>query len=249
MSIIDRSVIKLVDVDNGVRNKWRWDWLEKSVLVDPLNKFPEVKLNWSNGPVRMMAKDHIRKIDKPGKALCVACDDDSITYSEVGLGTIKAHLEILRHFRCVTALAQNQLLPGVTIETTYGAPPTYYNDKSALSTIASSPFKPSAHDLDRVANMEAMLVAFIAEDRLLFPLSESLIELVKDLSKDKAGLERLYMHRTTASYKLTYGLHLTWHNELTNILRETPFSLNMDESTSSNTKYVYTILVFFTTPQ
>ena len=62
-------------------------------LVDLLKKFPKAKLNWSNGPGTMMAKDHIRKIDKPGKAICVACDGDLITYSEGGLGTIKAHHE------------------------------------------------------------------------------------------------------------------------------------------------------------
>ena len=252
MSIIDQSAIKPVDVDNGVRNKWRWDWLKKSVLVDPLKKFPKAKLNWSNRPVTMMAKDHIRKTGKPGKAVCVVCDGDLITYSEGGLGTIKDHLETLKHFRCVTALAKNQLLPGTTTgirETMYGAPPTYYNDKGALSTTASSPFKPSVHMLDRIANMEAMLVAFITEHSLSLSLSESLIELAKELSKDEAALKRLHMHRTTASYKLTYGLGLTWQNELTNILRETPFLLNMDESTSSNNKHVYTILVSFYNPK
>ena len=67
MSIIDRSAIKPGDAGNGVRNKWRWDWREKSALVDPLRKFPKAKLNWSNGLVTVMAKDHIRKIDEPGR--------------------------------------------------------------------------------------------------------------------------------------------------------------------------------------
>ena len=75
-----------------------------------------------------MAKVHIRKIDKPGKTIYLAFHGDLITYSEGSLGTIKGHLETLKHFRCVTALAKNQLLPGTTIdvrETMYGAPPTY----------------------------------------------------------------------------------------------------------------------------
>ena len=97
--------------------------------------------------------------------------------------------------------------------------------------------------------MEATLVALIAEHSLPFFLSESLIELAKELSKDEAALKRLHMHRATASYKLTYGLGLTRQNELTNILRETPFLLNMDESTSSNTRHVYTILVSFYNPK
>ena len=92
----------------------------------------------------------------------------------------------------------------------HGALPTYYNNKAALSATAGSPFKSSVHVLDKVANMEAMLVAFIAEHSLPFSLSESLIDLANELSKDEAALKRLHMHRTTASYKLTYGLGLTW---------------------------------------
>ena len=64
----------------------------------------------------MMAKDHIRKIDKSGEEICVACDGGLITYSEGGLGTIKAHLETLKHFKCIAALAKNQLLPGSTTD-------------------------------------------------------------------------------------------------------------------------------------
>ena len=182
------------------------------------------------------SKDHIRKIDKPGKAICVACDGDLITYCESGLGTIKVHLETLKHFKCVAAVAKNQLLLGTSTdvsETMYEALATYYNVKDALSTTTRLSFKPSVHVLDWVANMEDMLVTFIAEHSLSLSLSESSIELVKELSKDEAAMKRLHMHRTTASYKLTYGLDLNWQNELTNILCETAFSLNMGESTSS----------------
>ena len=68
ISIIEQVTNELGDVDDGVRNMWRWDWLEKSVLVDPVKKFYKAKLNWLNIPVTMMDKDHIRKIDKPGEA-------------------------------------------------------------------------------------------------------------------------------------------------------------------------------------
>ena len=92
MFIIDQSAIKPVDADDD-GGKWRWDWLEKSTLVDPLKKFSKAKLNWSNGPVTMMVKDHIRKTDEPRKAICAGCDGNLITYSEGGLGTTKAHPE------------------------------------------------------------------------------------------------------------------------------------------------------------
>ena len=58
-----------------------------------------------------------------------------------------------------------------------------------MSATAGSPFKSSVHVLDKVANMEAMLVAFIAEHSLPFSLSESLIDLANELSKDEAALD------------------------------------------------------------
>lgn len=156
----------MVDFDDGVRNKWKWDWLKMSVIVDPLKKFSKAKLNWSNGPVTKMAKDHIRKIDKSEKAISGACDGSLITYSEGGLGTINVHLQTLKYFKCVAALAKNQLLLGINThvsETMYEAPPTYYTFRAALSSTTKLSFKPLVHILDRVANMEDMLVTFIVE--------------------------------------------------------------------------------------
>ena len=53
------------------------------------------------------------------------------------------------------------------------------------------------------------------------------------------------MHHTTASYKLTHGLALVWKNELIDHMKVVPFSLNMDESTLTNTKQVFTIHVCY----
>ena len=136
------------------------------VVVDPVKKFRKAKLNWSYVPVTMISKDHMRKIDKPGKVFFVAYNDDLITYSEGGLGTINVHLQTLKYFKCVAALAKNQLLLGINThvsETMYEAPPTYYTFRAALSSTTKLSFKPLVHILDRVANMEDMLVTFIVE--------------------------------------------------------------------------------------
>ena len=79
-----------------------------------MKKFRKAKLNWSYVPVTMISNDHIRKIDKPGKVFFVAYHDDLNTYSEGGLGTIKAHFQTLKYFKCVAALAKNQLLLDIT---------------------------------------------------------------------------------------------------------------------------------------
>ena len=107
MSIIEWGTNGKIHVDDGVIIRWRWDLLKKYVLVDTVKKFYKAKLNRSNVPVTIMAKDHIRKIDESGDAICAACDGDLITYFESGLGTIKVHLESMKNFKCVAALAKN----------------------------------------------------------------------------------------------------------------------------------------------
>ena len=100
----------------------------------------------------------------------------------------------------------------------YCAPATYYNNKDDLSTTTSASLKLSVHVLDRVANMEAILFAFIAEHSLSYSLSETLIELVQKLSKNEAALKRLHRNRATAHTNWHMDCSdLTWQNELTNI--------------------------------
>ena len=83
----------------------------------------------------------------------------------------------LKRFKFDAAFIKNQLLPGTiadVIETMYGAPQTYYSDKGVYSEILQAHLL-----LDRVANMEAICVAFIAEYSLSFSISKSLIKLVR----------------------------------------------------------------------
>ena len=58
--------------------------------------------------------------------------------------------------------------------------------------------------------------------------------IAKQFTKDPKALLRLHMHRTSASYKLTHGLSKSLHETLVNKLKETPFSMKLDEATSSN---------------
>ena len=188
--------------------------------------------------------DHIRKLTKSGLARCISCNCD-IAYSERGVHTLLNHLQTYKHFVAVNSLKKNQSLPGALLprSLTYGLPPAYADiDTSSPSTNVVTPQPTSVHILDRLVQTEAMLVSFIAEHSLSFSITESLIELVKEIAKDEAVRKCLHMHRTTASYKLSFCLALSWKQELVAHLKVTPFSLNMDESTSNNTKHVYTVL-------
>lgn len=56
------------------------------------------------------------------------------------------------------------------------------------------------------------------------------------------------MNRTAASYLTRYGVGKTFEKYVTEMMKCTKFSLNMDESTSNNFHRVLTILVSFYRP-
>ena len=239
---------KLHDIEKDIPNKWRWEWLETKVSIpDPASKFP--KLNWTHGPLSMVLKNHIIKVDIPGTASRILCSVD-IEYTQGGLGTIKQHVQRLKHLKNLSALlGKQQIIPGASrpeaANVMYGAPPVYYEASTSLSNTPDVPPTPTVHILDRVANMEAIVIASFAEHSLSFALSEKLIERSLELSKGIPALKKLKKHRTTASYKLTHGLALVWNIELIDHMKVVPCSLNIDESTSTNTKHVFSIIVCY----
>ena len=93
-----------------------------------------------------------------------------------------------------------------------------------------------------------MVLGVIAEHSLPFKMAPVMINLAKELSKDRRALNDLHMDRTSASYKTTYGLAKTLKGETLSDLRRYPFSLNMDESTSTGNKRVVTVLVSYYNP-
>ena len=74
---------------------------------------------------------------------------------------------------------------------------------------------------------------------------EGKFDLAKELSRDKPALETLYMHRTTASYKMAFGLCKTIKDQLLSKLKTTKFSLNLDEATNNNQTRVLTVLASY----
>ena len=85
----------------------------------------------------------------------------------------------------------------------------------------------------------------MAENALSFTLALKIIELSQTLIRDQATLSTLSMSRTTVSYKLKYGISKTIKDHLINILKNTPFSLNVDESISNAGESIFTTLVQF----
>ena len=53
--------LKVRDVDHGIKNPWRWEWLDSAVTVDVKKTLSE-KTSWTGGPLKMYPKDYIRKV-------------------------------------------------------------------------------------------------------------------------------------------------------------------------------------------
>ena len=72
-----------------------------------------------------------------------------------------------------------------------------------------------------------------------------IMDTARELAKDPKSLNHLKLDRTTSSYKMRFGLGKTFQDETLNAIRTTPFSLNIDESTSNSNKRVLAILASY----
>ena len=78
-----------------------------------------------------------------------------------------------------------------------------------------------------------------------FALGSKVIYLAQVLSQDRSALNKSSMDRTSASYKLKFGVGKTVLEETVASIRQNRFSLNIDESTSSAHKHVLAVLVSY----
>ena len=95
----------------------------------------------------------------------------------------------------------------------------------------------------RKSRSEALVLSFLAEHSLFLSLAPEIIELSKTLAWDSSALDSLEMSRTTASYKLKFGLAKTIKEEQIRELKNSFFSLNIDESTNKASESILAILV------
>lgn len=107
--------------------------------------------------------------------------------------------------------------------------------------------KPIVSVNERVNKMEAAVLGFLAENNLSFSLTPHFIDFFK-LSRDEKALHELHMDRTTASYKMTYGVGKTFTQNMVDVLKTSKFSLNIDEATSENFIRVLAVLVSYICP-
>ena len=68
------------EIDRGLPNMWRWDWLEVEVKLGP------------DSDSKYSLVEVIRKLEQPGKCYCLVCKKE-IKYSSRGLPALRDHCE------------------------------------------------------------------------------------------------------------------------------------------------------------
>ena len=89
--IVDRE-FDAKKADHGLKNQWKWEWLEKKVKGE-------------------LVSQHIRKINSRGVAFCNVCQKD-INYSTRGWRALEQHLQKKLHIDNKRIKASNQCLSG-----------------------------------------------------------------------------------------------------------------------------------------
>lgn len=162
-----------------------------------------------------------RKTLTPGICVCVLCSDSPINYGSTGFRSLEQHARSAKHKDKLKSIACCSVSGGETLTTSNQTVSVY----------------------DRKTNMEAMLLTFLAENRLPNSLCENLVAFLKEAVKDPAAVQQMSVSASAASYKIAIGLKTYWENQLAEILRSSQFSLTVDESTSANNKRVLALLV------
>ena len=109
-----------------------------------------------------------------GKAKCILCTK-VITYGGRGFPSLSDHMKTENHVHNVVIKLKNYRLPGTSNPVheqggMYGTPAVYLDQATGLSSLKTPP-QSDVHILDHKANMEAMVVSFLAEKSLSFILA------------------------------------------------------------------------------
>ena len=126
----------------------------------------------------------------------------------------------------------------------YGTAPNVHDNQTCEARREKS-LPPLVGLLDRKAHTEAFLVSFLAEHSLPFTITPHLIRFAQELSKDHRTLQSLSMSRVTASYKLNEGLASFLTDSISDDLKQSYFSLNLDECFSNAHEKVFSIIVSY----
>ncbi|GBN39479.1 hypothetical protein AVEN_243333-1 [Araneus ventricosus] len=204
--IISHSSVNVLEIVKQVKNPWRWEWLEKQVEGIYLRAI-------------------IRKLNKCVACYCIVCSEE-LAYGSRGFVAFTDHIKSSKHKSFLQTQKEHFALRERSDkkengETPYGLPPAY----AAFGPVAQEGFPQSLTSLgDRTVDLVTMLLRFLVEKSLPFAVAPDLLELVKEMSKDRRALNCITMHQNAALYKTRFGISKTAKDALFKDLQKEFFS-------------------------
>ena len=150
--------------------------------------------------------------------VCVPCNK-TLVYSSNGKKSRRVHATDATHKAALKGVLESYQL---SEETTDGR-------KAMITT--------------RVLDIKAAIGCFIAEHSLPYSIAPHLVALSKKLASDPDALHATKMGRTAATYVMTHGIAEEFKNALSDKLKSSFFSLNVDEATNNAGNKVLNVLV------
>lgn len=99
MPKLNQSMVAEMDKASGIKNKFKWSWLDQCVTVKIKNESVSERLS-----------DYITKEGTtPGKCKCIYCGD-VISYGSRGMISLKEHANKVKHLEHIERRRSNYLL-------------------------------------------------------------------------------------------------------------------------------------------
>ena len=151
-----RDDAKVREIDADLKNKFRWDWLDRKVTVCPVGSSKEE-------PLSVLVADFVKKLDVAGKALCTVCDD-VILYGSRGWKALQSHATSVKHRKQTFLLKRNYSISSAfrqpartsAIGASDTAPRTCLTT-TATSGVPTSTAKPVVPISDRMSHQQVNL--------------------------------------------------------------------------------------------
>ena len=197
----------------------------------------------------------LETLDTSGLAFCIYCNK-SVSYKSSGKKDILAHAKkSSHHLRSRKDHCQTTCLPLSCSEPTLSSELRKCSTKSKKFNLPYRITK-NVHisskcpDLQKKSNpvvslihhkhLEAYVISFVAENSVPLSSVPTLIEFVRNVSKDHSALSKLKTNIAITSFKFVYGLN--FYEQKKSGCND-PFSINIDKCTSNNYQKVVTIHV------
>ena len=205
----DKGTVR--DIDKNCKNKWAWKWTDEELVL---------KLKGQDIPYKL--GDCIKKVDVEGSAWCIFCNErvnyggrgkkqlkvhcDSnrhVSAAKARLNQTQLNCSgpktVDKNQKESNSQSASKKVFSIFSKAKQPAKQQDTAQEKTLCASGQSVVQPSATQLkpivpysDRASNIEAMILAFVAEHALPVSLAEPITELIKEVSRDQHALNEVF---------------------------------------------------------